>query len=69
MGTHDVPAVIDFITNKTGFEKVSYFGHSQGTTQVMAGASLLPDYYSQKVNIAILLAPPAAINHSTAKLF
>ena len=28
MGTQDIPAVIDFITKKTGYDKVSYFGHS-----------------------------------------
>lgn len=32
MGTKDQPAVIDFILNKTGHSKMSYIGHSQGTT-------------------------------------
>lgn len=32
MGTGDLPAVLDYITNLTGQEKVAYVGHSQGTT-------------------------------------
>lgn len=32
MGTSDQPAVIDFILSKTGQSKLSYVGHSQGTT-------------------------------------
>jgi len=27
----------------------------------MAGASLLPDYYKEKMNIAVFMAPPAAV--------
>jgi len=27
----------------------------------MAGASLLPDYYKEKMNIAVFMAPPAAM--------
>jgi pimeloyl-ACP methyl ester carboxylesterase len=45
MGTKDTPAVIDYILAKTSFSQISYIGHSEGTTQIMAGASLIPDYY------------------------
>lgn len=38
----DTPAVIDYIISQTGFSKISYIGHSEGTTQIMAGASLNP---------------------------
>lgn len=30
----------------------------------MAGASLLPDYFNSKINIAVLLAPPIAMYHA-----
>lgn len=36
MGKYDVPANIDYIINETGFSKVAYVGHSQGTTQMFA---------------------------------
>lgn len=61
MGTKDVPAMTDHIIKTTGFKQITYIGHSQGTTQVMAGASLIPDYYKEKFNCVVLLAPPASL--------
>mmetsp|Transcript_35515 Transcript_35515/g.54332 ORF Transcript_35515/g.54332 Transcript_35515/m.54332 type:complete len:452 (+) Transcript_35515:19-1374(+) len=65
MGTHDTPAVIDYILDKTGFSKINYIGHSEGTSQIMAGASLIPDYYKEKLNLAVLLAPPAGMSNNS----
>lgn len=42
MGTKDTPAVIKAIKLATGADKISYAGHSEGTTQIMAGAALMP---------------------------
>jgi len=42
---------------QTGASKVNYIGHSEGTTQVMAGASLIPEVYTELVNHAVFLAP------------
>lgn len=64
MGVKDTPAVIDFILKETGHEKLSYAGHSEGTTQIMAGASLLPDYYKSKVKVALLLSPVASLKNN-----
>lgn len=61
MGTYDSPAVIDFILNTTGYDNLSYIGHSQGVTQILAGASLKPDYFKEKLNLAIFLAPPGTL--------
>lgn len=44
-------------------------GHSEGTTQIMAGGSLLPEFFNSKINVAILLAPPAAMLNSPNELF
>ena len=57
MGRVDVPTFVDFILEKTSLETISYVGHSEGTTQFILGASLMPEYYSQKINLSILLAP------------
>lgn len=32
MGDYDMPSSIDYVRQKTGVKKVSYIGHSQGTT-------------------------------------
>lgn len=69
MGTHDAPALIDFILNVTGQEQITYIGHSEGATQLLAGASLLPGFYNQKLKLALLLAPPASMIHNTVPLF
>jgi lysosomal acid lipase/cholesteryl ester hydrolase len=45
MGTKDVPKIIDKISEVTNQSKISYIGHSEGATQILAGASLLPEFY------------------------
>ena len=57
MGLQDVPANIEFILNKTGNEKLSYIGHSEGTTQLFMASAMKPDYFFEKLNIFIALAP------------
>jgi len=66
MGTIDVPAFIDFIIAKSGVEKVSYVGHSEGTTQMFMGLSLMPGYYKAKVNVFAAMAPPVFIRSITS---
>ena len=39
MGQYDVPANVQYIKNKTGAPKITYIGHSQGTTQMFAALS------------------------------
>jgi len=41
-GIYDISATVDFISNKTGFSKVPYVGHSQGTVQMFAALALYP---------------------------
>lgn len=65
MGTKDTPAVIDYILKTTKQKQISYIGHSEGTTQIMAGASLIPEFYKEKVNLAVLLAPPASMKNNS----
>lgn len=69
MGTHDTPALIKHILTTTGNEKLSYIGHSEGTSQIMSGASLNPLFYKEKLNVAIFLAPPAALKNCQVVLF
>ena len=59
MGEKDLPAFIDFILESTGKEKISYVGHSEGTTQMFLGASLKPDYFNERINLFVALAPVA----------
>ena len=58
-GIYDLPAFIEHISTTTGVSNMSYVGHSNGTTQFLLGGSLIPDYFSYRINVAILMAPVA----------
>ena len=57
MAIYDLPAMIDFILFKTKAEKLTYFGHSQGTLQAFIGMSILPEYFNRTLNGMIALGP------------
>ena len=59
--------MIDFILAQTGQSKLTYIGHSEGTTQMFIGASLKPDYFKEKVEYFTALAPIVRLDHSTNK--
>lgn len=73
MGLYDIPAFVDFILKTTeGKNKIgklaAYIGHSEGTTQFFIGSSLKPDFYKEKVNLFVALAPIVRLDHATNKL-
>ncbi len=57
MGEYDVPANVDYITRVTGVQKISYVGHSQGTSQMYYALATNEDYLSTKVNLFVALGP------------
>jgi hypothetical protein len=57
MGMHDLPAMIDYIRTNTGAEKITYIGHSQGTSQMFAGLSIKGSYFQEVLNGFIALGP------------
>tara|TARA_B110000285_G_C14621085_1_gene379166 strand:+ start:75 stop:449 length:375 start_codon:yes stop_codon:yes gene_type:complete len=61
MGTKDTPAVIDYILQQTGADKINYIGHSEGTSQIMAGAALMPEYYNSKLHLCVFYAPVSSL--------
>lgn len=61
MGLKDLPTFIDHILETTGQEKLTYIGHSQGTTQMFLAASLNPDYFNSKVNLFVALGPVTSL--------
>ncbi|CAJ0940269.1 unnamed protein product [Ranitomeya imitator] len=67
MATLDLPAVINFILQKTGQEQIYYIGHSQGTTIGFIAFSSLPQL-AKKVKMFFGLAPVATIKFSSSPL-
>ena len=61
MGIYDLPSMIDYIKLKTKVEKITYFGHSQGTIQIFAAMSIIPEYFNLNINGIIALGPVSAI--------
>lgn len=57
MGTHDLPAVITKALEISGAAKLSYIGHSQGTTQMFYALSKNEEFYNDKINLFIALGP------------
>ncbi|KAH8419348.1 hypothetical protein KR222_006079, partial [Zaprionus bogoriensis] len=67
IGMYDLPAMIDAVLAKTGFQKLSYFGHSQGTTTFFVMASSRPEY-NAKLHLMSALAPVAFMGHMKVPL-
>ena len=68
MGTKDTPAVIDYILQQTGADKINYIGHSEGTSQIRAGAALMPEYYNSKMHLCVFYAPVSSMYNNPTKL-
>merc|ERR1711924_580657 len=68
MGVLDVPAQIDLVLTKTGHKRLSYVGHSQGTTQFFIAAQTpgLGESVQQKVNLFAALSPIAFLGNNTS---
>ncbi|XP_022827914.1 gastric triacylglycerol lipase-like [Spodoptera litura] len=58
----DLPAMIDYILQKTGLTSLYYVGHSQGTTTGYVLCAMKPEY-NDKINIMFSLAPEAWMGH------
>mmetsp|Transcript_26698 Transcript_26698/g.40725 ORF Transcript_26698/g.40725 Transcript_26698/m.40725 type:complete len:186 (+) Transcript_26698:512-1069(+) len=63
MGLYDFPAQVDMIKKKTGVKKVTYMGHSQGTTQMFYMLCASQPEVVKRVNLFIALNPVAYMNH------
>ncbi|XP_044155603.1 lysosomal acid lipase/cholesteryl ester hydrolase-like [Bufo gargarizans] len=62
MAKKDLPAVIDFILQKTGQTQLYYIGHSQGTTMGFIAFSTIPELAS-KIKLFVALAPVATVKY------
>lgn len=67
LAVHDLPAMIDYVLDKTGAKTISYVGHSQGTTTPLILLSSLPEY-NQKLKTVNLFAPIMDLEHCTSPL-
>lgn len=62
IGQIDLPAMIDFVLQKTTMSKLHYIGHSQGTTSFFVMGSLRKDLMDKIITMQAL-APVAFMSH------
>ncbi|EZA61581.1 Lipase [Ooceraea biroi] len=62
LGVHDIPAMIEYIVNKTSQPLHTYIGHSMGTTAFYVMASEKPTF-TRMVRTMVGLAPVAFLEH------
>jgi pimeloyl-ACP methyl ester carboxylesterase len=63
MGKYDLPAMIEFIRGKTGKEKISYIGHSQGTAQLFSALTYNTEYFTSRLNSFVALGPVTSMEN------
>lgn len=67
MARYDFSAIIEYVKKTTGSQKVSYVGHSQGTTTYILKASLDPEYIDKNINVFVALGPALYINPQNSR--
>uniref|UniRef100_A0A8D0LCJ0 Partial AB-hydrolase lipase domain-containing protein n=1 Tax=Sphenodon punctatus TaxID=8508 RepID=A0A8D0LCJ0_SPHPU len=63
MAKYDLPAMVNFIVQKTGQEKLYYVGYSQGSTLAFIAFSTIPQL-AQRIKIYFALAPVATVKYA-----
>uniref|UniRef100_A0A8C0BSU8 AB hydrolase-1 domain-containing protein n=1 Tax=Buteo japonicus TaxID=224669 RepID=A0A8C0BSU8_9AVES len=63
MAMYDLPAMIDFVLQKTGQKQIYYVGYSQGCTVAFIAFSSMPEL-AQKIQMFFALAPVVIIKHA-----
>ncbi|NXY83754.1 LIPK Lipase, partial [Alcedo cyanopectus] len=67
MAKYDLPAVINFIEQKTRQNQLYYIGHSQGTTIAFIAFSTMPQL-AQKIKMYLALAPVTTVTFTQSPL-
>lgn len=67
MGYYDLPASIDYILSTTGYEQLSYAGHSMGTSMFFVLGAERPEYMD-KVTAMVAMAPVMYLWHVRSPL-
>ena len=68
MGKDDIPAVLEFIDQNSGFDKITLVAHSQGTSASLYGMVKEPEVYNKYLNLFVMIGPVARLSH-TQSLF
>ncbi|KFW89340.1 Lipase member M, partial [Phalacrocorax carbo] len=67
MAMYDLPAMINFVLQKTGQKQIYYVGYSQGCTIAFIAFSSMPEL-AQKIRMFFALAPAVTIKHAKSPI-
>ncbi|XP_070802225.1 lysosomal acid lipase/cholesteryl ester hydrolase-like [Pituophis catenifer annectens] len=67
MGYYDIPAVINFILNKTKQQQLYYVGHSEGTTAGFISFSTWPEL-AERIKVFFGMGPIITLTYTTCPL-
>jgi len=67
MAKYDLPAMVDYVLDKTNRKSLHYIGHSQGTLIAFASLSEIPEM-NNKIKTFFALAPVSGLAHITSPL-
>lgn len=68
-GHSDLTAMVDYIIGQTKQKKISYVGHSLGTSQMFTALAENDDDLQSKISVFIALAPVTRMDHTTNSFF
>jgi pimeloyl-ACP methyl ester carboxylesterase len=63
MGLYDAPAQVDYVRKVSGRDKITYIGHSQGTTQMFFAISRDEAFWKKRLNLFVAIAPVTKLDH------
>ena len=62
MAKYDQPALFNYVLNKTGTKTITYIGHSQGTSQMFCAIAENYQFFKERINLFIALAPVVRVD-------
>lgn len=68
MGDYDAVSQVEKALEVSGRSKLTWIGHSQGTSQMFYAMANKPDYWKSKLNLFVALAPVSSLTHCSASL-
>ena len=63
MGLFDQPALWKKVMELTGQDRITYIGHSQGTTQMFVSLMAYPEFYKKHMKVFVALCPVVYFNN------
>ena len=68
MGDYDIPATVDYILKATGRKKLALFGYSQGTTVCFYSLATHKEFFREKINIFVSIAPVITMKYAKSDM-